>query len=148
MSEQETTGRPWHLWVVAILTLLWNAIGCLDFIMTQMENADYFENAGFTSEQMAFFTGYPTWAALIWGVAVFSPMLGALCLLLKTRLAFACFVVGLLTYVIAMTRQYGFTEFMTLFPEPSYPIFSVIIFVIGLGQVLYARAMTSRRVLQ
>ena len=28
-------GRPWHLWVVGILMVLWNSIGCIDFVMTQ-----------------------------------------------------------------------------------------------------------------
>ena len=57
-TKQNSTvaGRPWHLWVVAILAFLWNSIGGLDFFMTQTENVAYFENAGFTAEQMRFFT--------------------------------------------------------------------------------------------
>ena len=147
MSDQAVTGRPWHLWVVAILALLWNSIGCLDFLMTQTENAAYFESAGFTAEQMSFFTAFPFWAVLLWGLAVFSPVAGVICLLLKKRLAVEVYILGLITYVTAMIRQYGFTEFTELFPETTYPVFSVIIFIIALAQLLYACAMKSRGVL-
>ena len=141
MSEQATTGRPWHLWVVAILMLLWNSIGCLDFFMTQTENVAYLESAGFTAEQMGFFTGYPLWADLLWGVAVFSPIAGVLCLLLKKRVAVEVYTLGLITYVAAMIRQYGFTDFRELFPETTYPVFSVIIFILALAILLIVDRM-------
>ena len=147
MPEQATTGRPWHLWVVAILMLLWNSIGCLDFFMTQTENVAYLEGAGFTEEQIGFFTGYPFWADLLWGVAVSSPLAGVLCLLLKKRVAVKAYTLGLITYVAAMIRQYGFTEFRELFPETTYPVFGLIIFILALAQLLYARAMERRGVL-
>jgi len=133
--------------VVAILALLWNSIGCLDFVMTQTENVAYFENADFTSEQMGFFTAYPLWADLLWGVAVFSPVHGVIYLLLKNRLAVGAYVLGLITYVAAMIRQYGFTEFREIFPDTTYPMFTVIIFILALAQLLYARAMKIRGVL-
>ena len=144
MSEQATTGRPWHLWVLAIFTLLWNGMACLDFYMTQTGNQAYFEDFGFTQEQMEFFTSFPAWAVAIWGIAVLSPMIGALCLLLQRRAAVQAFLIGLVTYALAMIRQYGFTDFNSLFPETHYKVMSVVIFVIALGQLLYARAMTSR----
>ena len=147
MFESPVTGRPWHLWVVALLALPWNLMGCLDFFMTQTENLAYFESAGFTAEQLGFFTAYPFWADMLWGVAVFSPIAGVLCLLLKKRIAVEAYILGLITYVAAMIRQYGFTEFTELFPETTYPVFSVIIFILALGQLLYARAMKSRGVL-
>ncbi len=147
MSAQTVTNRPWHLWIVAILALLWNSIGCLDFFMTQTENVAYFEKAGITAEQMGFFTAFPTWAVLLWGVAVCSPMVGVICLVLKKRIAVEVYLLGLVTYVAAMIRQYGFTEFTALFPETHYQVFSVVIFIIALGQLLYARAMKTRGVL-
>ena len=37
-AEPDSSGvkTPWHLWVVGIVALLWNAIGALDFTATQM----------------------------------------------------------------------------------------------------------------
>ena len=147
MSDQAVTGRPWHLWVVAILALLWNSIGCLDFTMVMLRNESYLESAGFSAEQMEFFYSYPTWARAIWGTAVCSAILGGPLLLIRSRTAVLVYRIGLITYVAAMIRQYGFTEFTELFPETHYKVFSVIIFIIALAQLLYARAMKSRGVL-
>ena len=147
MSDQAVTGRPWHLWVVAILALLWNSIGCIDFTMVMLRDVNYLENAGFSREQMEFFFSYPNWARAIWGAAVYSAILGGPLLLIRSRTAVLVYRIGLITYVAAMIRQYGFTEFTELFPETHYKVFSVIIFIIALAQLLYARAMTSRGVL-
>ena len=74
-------------------------------------------------------------------------MLGAILLLARKRLAAEVYLLGLVTYAIAMIRQYGFTEFTELFPETHYQVMSVIIFILALGQLAYARAMTSRGVI-
>ena len=46
-----------------------------------------------------------------------------------------------------MARQYGFTDFTDFFPETHWKVASVVVFVILLGQLLYARAMKSRGLL-
>lgn len=152
MSEEEeeeakVTARPWHLWVVGIVMILWNSIGCLDFVMTQTKNDEYLEAFKFTPEQIEFLYSFPTWAVIMWGIAVWGSMLGVLLLLAKKRFAVEAYIVGLLTYCLAMIRQYSFTDFTELFPETSYPVMSVVVFILLLGQLLYARAMANRGVL-
>ena len=34
-------GRPKHLWIVGILSLLWNAMSAFDYKMTQTKNESY-----------------------------------------------------------------------------------------------------------
>ena len=147
VQNATANGRPWHLWVVGILMVLWNSIGCLDFVMVQLRNTGYLEAAEFSEAQMDFFYAYPRWAVLIWGIAVWSAMLGAILLLAKKRLAVNAYTAGLLAYVLAMIRQYGFTDFTELFTKPSYKVMAVVIFVLAVMQLLYARAMARRGVL-
>ena len=147
MSEQAATGRPWHLWVVGILSVLWNSIGCIDFVMTNTKNTEYLEAAKFSPAQIEFLYTFPVWAVIVWAIAVWSAMLGAILLIARKRLAAEVYLLGLVTYVIAMIRQYGFTEFTELFPETHYQVMSVVIFFLALGQLAYARAMTSRGVI-
>jgi hypothetical protein len=139
--------RPWHLWLVGILSILWNTIACLDFTMVQTRNADYLETAGFSAEQMDFFYSYPVWANAVWGIAVWSAMLGGFLLLARKRLAVPIYLIGLIAYVGAMVRQYGFTEFNALFPEAHYLMMSVIIFVLAVAQLNYAQRMAAKGVL-
>jgi hypothetical protein len=38
MATAAPTKTPWHLWVVGILSLLWNAFGGYDYTMTQLRD--------------------------------------------------------------------------------------------------------------
>ena len=135
------------MWVVPIILALCYLFPILDFCMVQMENVEYMKKYGFTQEQIDFWFSYPTWAVLGWGVGVFASWLGAILLLCKRGLATPVTLLGLLAYVVAMIRQYGFTNFRELHTEPTFVIANVIIFVVLLAQLLYARAMARRGVL-
>ena len=49
----EAVKTPWHLWAVGIISLLWNAFGAFDYVMTKLKNPAYM--AAFTPEQQAYF---------------------------------------------------------------------------------------------
>lgn len=53
-NEAEVKSTPWHLWLIGVVALLWNAMGAFDYVMTQTRNDAYTSN--FTAEQLAFFT--------------------------------------------------------------------------------------------
>jgi len=57
MSESISESTPWHIWVVGIVGILWNAGGAMDYVMTQTQNAKYMSS--FAPEQLAFFTAFP-----------------------------------------------------------------------------------------
>ena len=130
------------------MAVLFNAMGCLDFVMTQSGNSAYLEANGFTHTQIDFLFSYPWWAVVIWGTAVWATMLGAVCLLAGKQWASTAYSIGLTAYIIAMIRQYGFSDFTQHFPEGEYQVMSVIIFVLIIGQLLYAQAMRRTRVLR
>ena len=62
-SETDIEPTPWHLWAVGVVALLWNAMGALDYVMTQTRNEDYM--SGYTPSALR------SWAAKIerWGRA-------------------------------------------------------------------------------
>src|SRR5687768_11459272 len=80
---------PLHLWIVGVIALLWNAFGCLDYILTQTNNADYL--AQFTNEQRAYMESFPMWNEAAWAVGVWAALLGSLLLLLRSRWAVTAF---------------------------------------------------------
>ncbi len=59
---------PWHVWVVGIVSLLWNSFGAMDFVMTQTRNRAYMSS--FTPAQLEFYYGFPLWVVAAWGIAV------------------------------------------------------------------------------
>lgn len=134
---------PWHLWVVGVLSLLWNAIGAFDYTMTKLGNAEYL--SAFTPEQLAYFEGFPLWANAGWALGVWGSLLGSLLLLARSRHAVTAFAVSLLGLAISSLYQFGLhgADLQRMFG--SFPaIFTAIIWVIAIALFLYARRMAAK----
>jgi len=136
---------PWHLWVVGIAALLWNAVGALDYVMTQTRNAQYM--AAFTAEQLAFFYGLPAWTVAAWAIAVWGGVLGSLLLLLRKSLAVWIFLASLAGVVLTTIQNYVLSNGMEIMGGPGAAVFAAVIFVVAVALYVYARAMAARRVL-
>lgn len=137
--------RPWHLWLVGILGLVWNAGGAFDYTMTQTRNEAYL--ARFTEEQLAYFFGFPAWADAAWALGVWSAVAGSVLLLARSRWAAWAFAVSLAG--LALTALYQFTADM---PEslsgPGMWAFAAAIWAITIFLLWYAAAMRRRGVLR
>lgn len=94
---------PWHLWVVGGATLLWNAGGAVDYVMTQSRSEAYL--AMMTEVQRAYLDSFPAWAVAFWALGVWGAVLGSFLLLLRSRIAVWAFAVSLLGVVV--TGLYG-----------------------------------------
>ncbi|NBC86437.1 MAG: hypothetical protein GVY25_09625 [Bacteroidetes bacterium] len=99
MSSQPvsaTSRPPKHLWIVGGLSLVWNAFGALDYLMTQLKVQAYMSN--FSAEQLTYFYGFPAWADAAWALGVWGAVIGSTGLLLKkawAQWAFAISILGL-----------------------------------------------------
>ncbi len=146
-STTSSTKTPWHLWVVGIISVLWNSVGVMDFVMTEMRNAAYLSKV--TPRQLEYFYGFPSWVIAAWGLAVFSGLLGSLFLLFRKRLAGSVFVVSLAGMVLTDVYNFVLTNGLEIMGEGKAAlIFPAIIFVIGMLLWLYSRAMGARGVLR
>ncbi len=148
MSDEATappTGRPWHLWLVGILGLLWNLMGAYDYLMTQTQNEAYMSQ--FTPEQLEYFYGFPSWAVAFWALAVWGGVLGTILLLLKKRLAVPVFMVSFLSMVVTSVYNYILSDGLEMMGGVGPLLFSALIFLVALGLWIYSRAMAKRGVL-
>ena len=139
-----TTSTPWHLWAVGLLSLLWNGYGGYDYVMTQTNNAAYLAN--FTAEQRAYFDSFPLWMEAVWAIGVWGGVLGAVLLLLRMKWAFHAFLASLIAFAISVV--YGQVSGGNAVMGATGMIFSAVIFLLGLGFVMYSRLMTRRGVLR
>ncbi len=92
MTGQVRAG--WLYWVIAVVSLLWNSFGCLDYTMTQTRNAAYL--AMVPAEQIAFVDSLPFWVHGAWAVGVWFSLLGSILMLLRSRWAVPSFGLSLL----------------------------------------------------
>lgn len=133
---------PWHLWVVGVLTLLFNAIGIYSYLMTQ---TGQLASLGMTEDQIAYFEDFPAWADAVWALGVWGAFLGSILLLLKLKLAFFSFVVAIIGLV-------GTTYFENVLAETpdslQNPALLISIWVTTLFSLWYSWRMKSKGVLR
>jgi hypothetical protein len=138
---------PWHLWVVGVLSLLWNAVGAMDFTMTQLHSEAYLK--AFTPEQKTYFFNLPLWAVLLWGIATWGSLVGSGLLLGRCKLAVQLYLVSTISMVLSTLYNYGLSDGLKVMGQGAAPlVFSGVIFVICVLEVIYARAMRKRGVLR
>ena len=143
--NENTVKTPVHLWIVGILSLLWNAMGAFDYTATHMKLDFYMSQ--FSPEQLEYFYGFPAWVVACWAIAVWGSLLGSLALLM--RKAWAAWLFGVAILAMIGTSVYNFVlsdglEYM----GDSGMTFAIVIWVIALLLYFYAVAMAKRRVLQ
>jgi len=140
----QTAKTPIHLWIVGILSVLWNAVGAFDYSATQLQLESYMSQ--FTAEQLEYFYGFPAWANGAWAIAVWGSLLGSLGLLMRKAWAVWLFEVAILG--LAATSVYNFVLSDGLAVMGSGAgVFSAVIWIIAIFLVFYSRAMAKQRVL-
>lgn len=137
--------RPWHLWAVGVVSLLWNAVGATDYVMTQTRNEAYMK--AFTPEQLEYFYGFPAWVVALWAIAVWGSVVGSILLLLGRRAAAPVFVASFVCAVLVAIYNFGLSNGLEVMGGVGTILFSLLILVVALALWLYARAMASRGVL-
>ena len=138
---------PWHLWVVGIVTLLWNAIGAWDYVMTQMRNEAYLastmEPAGVSvSEAIAYFEAWPAWADAGWALGVWGAVLGSILLLARSRFAVPAFFISFFGLVV--TTLYSIAQPLEMDDTTTPIVFTAIIWIVTLALIIYSRNMVKR----
>lgn len=146
LYESGSVRTPWHLWVVGILSLLWNAFGAFDYLMTQTRNEAYM--SGFSPEQLESFYSFPSWAVAFWAIGVWGALLGSVLLLLRKRAAVWAFLASLIAVIVTNIYSYGFGDAMAVSGDTFSLVLSAAIFIIALFLLLYASAMNSRGILR
>ena len=138
---------PFHLWLIGILSLLWNAGGAYDYLMTQTGNVTYLEML--TPEQLDYLNSAPVWFVATWATGVWFAVLGSILLLMRSRFAGTAFAVALVGFVVSAVYSYVLASPSAL--EIGNSLTTIMSLAVGASLLLlwiYARAMTRRGVLR
>jgi hypothetical protein len=140
---------PWHLWLVGVLSLLWNGYGGYDFIQTTTRGEAYMRESGFGDEIIAYYAAMPTWMYVPWTLGVWGAVIGSLLLLARSRFAVHAFGLSLIGAVVSLV----YSKFINP-PPPPPPAMAmmqwapIIIVVIAALLLWYASAMAKKVVLR
>lgn len=133
---------PVHLWIVGVLSLMWNVIGAADFTLTNIRYESYI--GGLPPQVIQQIDAYPLWSIVAWAFGVWGAVAGSLLLLIRSRRAVHAFVLSLAGLAVTTAYQiaigiYGFTGAMA--------VMNLLIWAIAAALLVYALRMRKREVL-
>ena len=151
MEQAMPARTPAHLWIVGILSLLWNGFGAFDYFQTRTKGAEWINQmmTGVDGEQyMAYINAFPIWASIGWGLGVWFALAGSILLLMRSRHAVLAFGISLVGAVVGIGYQLmnpvdipemhaGFNGFVPY-----------LVILIALALFLYARAQSAKGLLR
>ncbi len=137
MNSTSAAGKPptWY-WIVSGLAVLWMLLGVMAWGMDLM--TDEATVAEFSEAQRQLYAARPQWLFVVYGVAIFSGLGGAIGLLMRKSWASMLFAVSLVAIIV----QFGYTflgmhAVQVIGAAAAIP-FPVAIFVIGVALLWFA----------
>ena len=143
-----TNKTPWHLWLVGVIAVLFNAIGAFDYVMSMAQGrGSYMASAGMTPAQIAHYEEMPIWMIAVWTIGVWGAMLGSVLILLRDKRAFLVFAVSLAAFLVSLIYTYVLTDGGEIMGG-QMAIASAVITALLLFFMWYSWLMTKRHVLR
>lgn len=138
---------PIHLWIVGLVSLVWNAGGATDYVLTQIGHPEY--TAMLTEAQRAFFAEVPPWFEAAWAIGVWGAVLGSLLLLLRLEVAGTAFAISLIALFFSSIYSMGIAKPSSLdMMTTGQAVFTAAIYVVAILLWVYTRAMGRRGLLR
>ena len=145
MAEKYRTQAPWHFWIITIVSLLWNAMGAFDYVMTQTKNEAYMSS--FSPEQLSYFYNFPPWVVATWAIAVWGGVLGSIFLLLRKSLAVWMFFISVICMLLTAIYNYLLSNGMDVIGDNISLIFTAVIFLIAVLLLIFSNSMRTRNII-
>lgn len=136
------TKAPWHLWLVGLLTLLFNAMGIISYLTTKL---GMLAEMGLTPGQIAFMESYPAWVSAFWALGVWGAFAGSVLILMRSRWAVGAMVAALVGLAVVTLYHYAM---ITVPADMQSPGLDLAIWVVTLFLLVYARRMAAAGVLR
>ena len=134
---------PRHIWIVGILSLLWNSMGAMDYTVTRLKLIEL------PDAQLDYINAFPVWASAGWALGVWGAFAGSILLLMRSQYAVAAFGLSLAGMLVSLLWRFvlsGVDEAAILGGSP-YPL-AAIIFIVAVALFLYARKQKASGVLR
>jgi hypothetical protein len=151
MQQAVSARAPAHLWIVGILSLLWNGFGAFDYTMTRMRNTDYLASAmpGVDpNATLAWIDAFPIYAQIGWALGVWLGLLGSVLLLLRSRWAVWSYGLSRGGAVLGLGYQVALAPPRAGAEGAMFTLLPYVIILVALGLFLYARAMERKGLLR
>jgi len=144
-NDTAVARTPAHLWIIGVVSLLWNFVGAFDYLATQLKLDFYLSQ--FTPEQLEYYHSFPAWAVAGWAFGVWGAFTGSILLLFRSKWAVCVFGASIAGMIVSTVFTFGFSNGAEM-GGPGSAIFMAAIWVIAFALFFYAFAMKKRGVLR
>lgn len=146
MNQDATSRRrtPVHLWIVGILSLLWNSMGAYDYLGTQMWRESHL--ASMTPAMRAYIDAFPSWAIAAWAFGVWGAFAGSILLLMRSRWAVWAFAISILGLAGSTIYQFAISDGISVMGKGAAS-FNAVIWVVAIALLFYAVRQRQKGVL-
>ncbi|MEJ5976052.1 hypothetical protein WG901_05365 [Novosphingobium sp. PS1R-30] len=120
---------PVWFWIVTIVLVLWEAMGCVACVMQIRLGAEAMGSVDEWSRN--YYAALPVWYNWVYAVATFGGLLGGLALLLRKRLAATLFWISLVAVVVMF--GYAFTATDLIAHKGVGEVLPFPLFIAGVG---------------
>lgn len=107
MSEKTVVSIHWSFWVISVVGLIFNLLGCINFL-SQMNSETV---ASMPEIYRTIAESRPAWGTAAFALAVFGGLLGCLLLLLRKSVALNVFVASVVGAIAAQIPFVGMADF-------------------------------------
>lgn len=133
----DTTKPPGWFWIVAILLVLWNAIGCY-FCIEQFRLGGASAMWEQTPYHQSLYQSLPAWYNYVYAVATFGGLLGGLALLLRERRAIILFWISLIAVIVQFGYTFAMTDLIVHEGAAKVVPFPILIALVGLFAIWFS----------
>jgi hypothetical protein len=149
MNDVQTAKAPVHLWIVGVLSLVWNAWGCTDYLMTRSRNMDWLSQGGADPQVMlAWIDSFPIYAQFGWGLGVWMGLIGSILLLMRHRWAVPAYALSLLGAIVGLGYQIIASPAPAPMNEGIFALLPFVIIIVAAALYFYAHRQKHAGVLR
>lgn len=136
MSEQHKASIPMWFWLLAIVALLWNLMGCFMFLIEVFAQDEMMESM--TAEQQAWARSTPSWIYFVFAIAVSTGLAGSICLLKRRSLSVLLFTVSVVAVLIQMVYTMLLAGGLQVM-GPSGAVMPAVVVILSIAWLSFAR---------
>ena len=125
--EQNKTNLPVLFWVIAVIALSWNLMGVAAFLMDMFVSEETL--ATMDEAKRSLYENSPIYQKIIFGLSVFSGLLGSVGLLLRKSWAVPVFLLSLICVILQLIISVVATDALKILGATSLIMPSVVILI-------------------
>jgi len=140
MNQTKVKPAAWF-WVIAVIALIWNAMGVFNFIIQVFASPEMLQSM--PEEQRMMVESRPIWATVAFAVAVWGGFIAAILLLLRKAAAIRFFVISLIGIVVQMTYELFVAE-LSMAVDAGMVVITILIPLLGIIFILVSRSARTK----